>query len=507
VISVSAALDDPALLGPYFAGDSWATWHAVLKAAEGLPLGDDELSAFDRVAERTPPNHRVRELWTIVGRRGGKDSVASAIATVAALGDYRPQLRPGERATVMCLANDRDQAKIVHRYIAGYFKTVPLLQPLAVRETDDGLLLNNGVEIVVATNSFRSVRGRTIVAAVFDECAFWRSEEFANPDVATYNAVLPGLVTLPGSMLIGISSPYRRAGLLFDRWRRAYGKDDDDVLVVKGPSTAFNPLIPQSIIDDALAADPEAAAAEWLAEWRSDLADFVARDVVEGVVVSGRHELPPASGTAYLAFTDPSGGSSDSMTLAIAHREKNRVGVLDAVREVRPPFSPEAVVGEFAELLKTYRIAQVTGDHYAGEFPRELFRKQGVTYETSDRNKSAIYLDSLSFLNSGKVELLDNQRLINQLCQLERRTARGGRDSIDHPPGAHDDIANSSLGALLLAAAGTPAFHVSPQQLASLRAGGMIPFHRPSLGFRNAPRSGSRPGGTIDLFAMPRFRR
>ena len=276
------------------------------------------------------------------------------------------------------------------------------------------------------------------------------------------------------------------------------------MLVVKGPSTAFNPLIPQSIIDDALAADPEAAAAEWLAEFRSDLADFVVRDVVEALVVSDRHELPPATGTAYVAFTDPSGGSSDSMTLAIAHREKNGVGVLDAVREVRPPFSPEAIVGEFCDLLKSYRIAQVTGDHYAGEFPRELFRKQGVTYETSDKNKSAIYLDALALLNSGKVELLDNQRLINQLCQLERRTARGGRDSIDHPPGAHDDLANSSLGALLLAAAGTPAFHASNEQLARLRAGGLIPAHRPSLGFRQPARSG---GGTIDLFAMQRFRR
>jgi hypothetical protein len=29
---------------------------------------------------------------------------------------------------------------------------------------------------------------------------------------------------------------------------------------------------------------------------------------------------------------------------------------------------------------------------------------------------------------------------------LERRTARGGRDSIDHPPGAHDDLANAVAG-------------------------------------------------------------
>ena len=36
-----------------------------------------------------------------------------------------------------------------------------------------------------------------------------------------------------------------------------------------------------------------------------------------------------------------------------------------------------------------------------------------------------------------------------QLCSLERRTARGGKDSIDHSPGMHDDIANAVAGALV----------------------------------------------------------
>ena len=55
-------------------------------------------------------------------------------------------------------------------------------------------------------------------------------------------------------------------------------------------------------------------------------------------------------------------------------------------------------------------------------------------------------------LNSARVELLDSPRLISQLCGLERRTARGGRDSIDHGPGGHDDLANAVAGALVLAA-------------------------------------------------------
>jgi hypothetical protein len=58
-------------------------------------------------------------------------------------------------------------------------------------------------------------------------------------------------------------------------------------------------------------------------------------------------------------------------------------------------------------------------------------------------------------LNSGKCRLLDNSRLVLQLCSLERRTARGGRDSIDHPPSGHDDLANAVCGSLCLAAGET----------------------------------------------------
>ena len=49
--------------------------------------------------------------------------------------------------------------------------------------------------------------------------------------------------------------------------------------------------------------------------------------------------------------------------------------VLDAVREIRPPFSPESVVGEFAALAKSYGLRSVTGDRYGGEWPREAFRR------------------------------------------------------------------------------------------------------------------------------------
>ena len=255
----------------------------------------------------------------------------------------------------------------------------------------------------------------------------------------------PGLATTGGPLIIA-SSPYAKRGVLWDTHRRHYGPDGDPlILVAQGTSRDFNPSLPQSVVDRALERDHAAASAEYLAQFRADIETFVAYEVVQACV--GDHvEMAPLGAHRYSAFVDPSGGSADSFTMAVAHRDGERL-VVDATREVRPPFSPEAVIDDFSILLKSYRISKVTGDRYAGEFPRELFRKRGITYECAEKPKSDLFRDLLPLLNSGRIVLPKSDRLVNQLCGLERRTARSGKDSIDHGPGGHDDLANSVAGA------------------------------------------------------------
>jgi hypothetical protein len=199
------------------------------------------------------------------------------------------------------------------------------------------------------------------------------------------------------------------------------------------------------MIDEATERDPANAAAEYGAQFRSDVEALVSREAVEACVSLDVRERAPISSVQYFGFVDPSGGSADSMTLAVGHREEDVV-VVDAVRERRPPFSPEDVVAEFSGLLKSYHISMIIGDRYAGEWPRERFREHGVSYEPAEKPKSDLYRDMLPAINSRKINLLDDARLLAQLVGLERRTARGGRDSIDHAPGAHYDIANALAG-------------------------------------------------------------
>jgi hypothetical protein len=69
-----------------------------------------------------------------------------------------------------------------------------------------------------------------------------------------------------------------------------------------------------------------------------------------------------------------------------------------------------------------------------------------IAYEPAVQPKSDLYRELLPAINSRRVDLLDDARLFAQIVGLERRTARGGRDSIDHAPGAHDDVANAAAG-------------------------------------------------------------
>lgn len=110
------------------------------------------------------------------------------------------------------------------------------------------------------------------------------------------------------------------------------------------------------------------------------------------------------------------------------------------------------MVEEFAKTLKDYGVSEVTGDRYGGEWPREAFRKHGIQYRLAEQTRSDLYRDLLPKLNSRQVELLDSKVLKAQLVGLERRVARGGRESIDHAPGGHDDLANAAAGVVSLCA-------------------------------------------------------
>jgi hypothetical protein len=382
---------------------------------------------------------------------GGKSRILALVAVyLAVFRDYVPHLAPGEVATIAVLAANRPQARSIFRYISGILKAVPLFARMVIDENTEAITLANRVVIEIGTASFRTTRGYSFAAVLCDEIAFWRQDETsANPDVEILRALRPGMASIPGSILMLASSPYAKRGELYAAFRRHFGKDDARVLVWKADTATMNPKIDPAIIAEAYDSDPEAARAEYGSEFRDDLADYITREAVDAVVCWGRSELPPEPGVTYAAFCDPSGGVNDAMTLAVAHLRDGAICVLDAVLEVRPPFDPEVAVSACTAVLRRFGVTRVIGDRYAGEWPKARFAEHGIAFEQSARPKSDLYCDLLPLLNAKRVELLDSPRLAAQLVGLERRTARSGRDTVDHSPGGHDDLANVVAGVLV----------------------------------------------------------
>jgi hypothetical protein len=453
--SILAAVDDCNLLGSRVSqGASWKPWRAALAAIFGLGMDDGDTAIYRACTGRTAiPEAQFNEAWLCCGRRAGKSYAMALVAVyLACFKDYREHMAHGERATIMLVAQDRRAARVVLRFIRGMFERSALLGQMVKRETSDSFDLSNSATIEIMTASHRSVRGYSVAACLCDEVAQWPSETAIASDEEILQAVRPAMATIPGSMLICASSPYSRNGALWNAYRRYYGQEDPNVLVWQAPTRSMNCTVPQRFIDQQFELDPAAAEAEYNATFRTDLEAFVDRNVIEGLVMPGRHELPPSRRFQYVGFTDPAGGSGqDSYTLAISHAE-NGVSILDCIREIKPPFNPSGATEELAATARSYGLTEIRGDKYAGSWPSEQWRVHGVSYHFSERSKSEIYGELLPVLNSGRAELLDHPRLVAQFCSLERRTARGtGRDVIDHPigPAHHDDVANSAAGALL----------------------------------------------------------
>jgi hypothetical protein len=451
-LPIDKALTDQRLLGAGL-GDisTWSVWIAVLRAAFGLALSDEELEVFRAVAGgRSPPTKRVRELWVVAGRRSGKSRIAAALAVYFAL-FVKHKLSPGERGMVLVLSGTLEQSKAVFGYVLGFLKASPVLQREIARVSNGEIRLRNGIIIASHANSFRSIRGRTLPAVILDEVAYWFDISTAGVlvDQETYTAVLPSLASVDG-VLIGISSAYRKTGLLYAKHKQYFGVESDDTLVVQAPTLTFNKTLDEGAIAAQQAADPTGARSEWYAEWRDDLASFLDDHLIDAAVDRDRPlELPPKVGRFYKAFVDVSGGAigGDAYTLCIAHREGNQY-VVDVVRGRQGPFDPGEVTREYAALCREYRCHGVVGDKYGAEWVASAWRKCGLVYTPSVLAASELYLECLPLFTRQQLRLPDHPTLQRELRLLERSPARLKREQVTHPRGCHDDYANAVCGAV-----------------------------------------------------------
>ena len=354
------------------------------------------------------------------------------------------------------IASDKRQARQLMNYVKGLIDDSPVIAAEVADQTRETITFAHRVQLEVHTTSFRSTRGYSFACVVLDELAFMRDEFSATPDVELIRAVRPGLANL-GGRLLGLSSPHSRRGHLYAMYQMHYGKPSD-VLVIQAGGPVLNPTISAAFIERARAEDPIAARSEWDAQFREDISQWLADELLEAAREgrTGGKKQPPH------AFVDMSGGRHDASCLGIAHAEDLGEAsarspprlVLDVLEHVRAPHEPSVVVERFCRILKDYRISKAVGDRYAAEWCASAFKDRGISYEASELDKSSIYMEVLPAFAERRVTLIDDKRLITELRMLERKPRTGGKaDVVDHAPNMHDDAANAACGALWLAGA------------------------------------------------------
>lgn len=451
-MTIIEAILDRQLFRPFLGKDlkSWRNWFAALGCVYGLPVPRFRHDVIRQCTGRDPllmPKDGFSSTLFLTGRRSGKSRMSAVVGTYeAVLAGHEKKLAPGEKGVVIVVAPTRIQGRIVKGYLRGIFESSPMLNDQVAAEQTEGFDLKSGVRLEIMAGHFRSVRGFTLLAAIVDEVAFFGfdDESKVKSDTELIRAIRPGLATV-GGKLICISSPYAKRGFCYSTVQKNFGNNDGRTLVWRGPSRVMNPTLKQSVIDDAMAEDPEAARSEYLGEFRDDISAFVSREVVESLVVRGRSELLPRESNAHRAFCDLSGGRVDDAALAIGHFEHGKV-VIDYLGRWRSPFNPYQVIRQMADELRRFGITRVEGDKYGAEFVTRAFQSERIQYRNADKSRSELYIELLPRLNGHAIELIDNELLVNQLSLLERRTRVGGRDIVDHPPNGHDDLANVIAG-------------------------------------------------------------
>ena len=451
-LTIVDALHDRRLFGrlPAFRDlRTWTAWLVFLKTVDGLPLNRTERSVFEKHTRRsryTPPKGGFPEAVAIVGVQSGKSLIAAVLADHAALMGVR-----GTHA-VLVGQDHRGAMRVLLKYSREPFDTLPAFQAEVLRPTADTLELRNGVSLSAYPCRPEAVRGLRACIVVIDELAFFTATD-GRPTDTEMLRVARGRVATTGGKIIVLSSPYGQSGALWDLHRKHYGRDDSSTLVWQASAPEMNPTLSHDYLRRMEQEDPDAYRSEVMGEFRAGLSTLLDPDALGACVASGVRERSPEAGTRYISFTDPASGSGkDAFTVAVAHADGERA-VLDCVRVWKPPFNPSGVIAEAADLLKKHGLSETTGDRYAPGFVAEGFRVHGITYVASEQDRSALYLELLPLVNSGRVVLLDAPDVLRELRSLERRRGTAGKDRVDHRPGSHDDQANAAAGALVLATA------------------------------------------------------
>ncbi len=502
-IPFAEAISEPKLLGKRFAELSLPQ-QVALKVVYGVPLSGDKKDAkgwseldywaasqeqgivdplgyLTKVTPLVYTPREYREAWGIWGVRSGKtDTFASTIVAYEAVcGGHEQFVRTGRPLICFQIAQDLRMARYSLQGIKTTLDAMAFLRPGSAdgwikNVTADRIELKNGVTIATTPPTVKSIRGYDSPIAVLDEVGVWfQDAESANPDFEIYRNVSSRQAQFPNPKIIGISSPWNKAGLLFQRQEAgtngsrlkcsecrtdpqrdplacpsctALREPHQGRVILYSTTAISNPIIPEAWLRDALNKDPKAFERECLAVAQDSLSGFLPSALIKEATDPGILERAPEALNVYVAAIDPA-FRRDAFAFAILHRSGKKL-VLDAVRQWVPTpgesLDPKVILQEVATLCGAYKVMSVYTDQYQFESLRSLALDMGISLEPvrfTATKKASIYGNLHQLIHQKRLRLLDHPQTLSELRSLERRLTAGGVVQVSAPEGHHDDLA------------------------------------------------------------------
>lgn len=421
-----------------------------------------------------------REGWCIFGVRAGKSSMVAAFVVTyeAVCGGHEDKVKPGRPAMCFLIAQDLRMSKYALSSIHEMLRNIPFLEAdhptrsWITNRTADRIELKNNITVAVCPPTVKSIRGYDAPVAVLDEVGVWYTmTDSANPDSEIYRQVTSRQAQFEFPKVVGISSPWAKHGLLYERWQQGTngervlcrtcrrtaavtcphdhgGKDaSKGVLVLHAPTALLhNPHVKKEFLAMERRRDPLAFDREYKATFMASVSGFLSGPALEACVDRGVVERPPEPQHVYVAALDPA-FRHDAFACAVAHVDEQHGVVVDAVRQYKPlpglALDPAVVLADLAPLLRAYGIFTAYTDQYQLESLGQLALQHGFSLDPvqfTATSKAAIYGSLQQLVAQRRLLLLDHAETLQELGMLERR-ALNGRVHIQAPEGQHDDLA------------------------------------------------------------------
>lgn len=472
------AISEPLLLKKAFESLS-VPQRMILKAIYGLELTPDEygywnafhgfgkfdhLGYLEEVTGEFPYEpQEYEDITLIVGRRSGKSERISSfvVAYEALLGGHRSELSNQKQDPIyLQVAQDLATAKAnLRQFIVPWIES----SPIGKRElekgqesfgrTADAVRLRTGI-ITVGPPTIK-LRGQAIAVCAMDELAVWaKDKESANPDVEVEIAVRPAMSQFSKRKLIKTSTPWTEEGLLWEAQKvgtqgrflqsAANKAAAKSMLVLKAPTASMgNPKVPRAYLVQEQQRDANAYSREYLAEFAKSASGFLSPLLLRTSVAPRVRQRAPKERMIYVATMDPA-FRRDAFAFCIGHMEHGKfvLDYLDAPRGTKEmPLSPEIRMAAIARICHGYGVKLVTTDQYHDVSLQEVAAGNGLSvepYYLSGKVKNQVWGDFVGMLNQGKISLLDDEDLLEELMAMEKVLTPNGAVQIQ---GKRDDRA------------------------------------------------------------------